>query len=291
MSMPKCTKEETKTINKAEAKELLKIPPVPCQRTFKQKRFIFLLKVMNQGDFRDAQIAIGKLNGDSYLANGNHTLPAFCASTLSKMRVTVSKYRCNTRRELADLYRSFDPPGSARSAVECLSVDVGELGMGLNWHPKFLQAFSSGIVMFGRGMGKYIDIYERTDLLYEYLEAGKFLHDILCPDGKATADVKHVMRGPVVCAMIATYEKSQKGTKEFWTDVIYAEGLTKTMPSYKLNRWLLTHSVARGRGAHKALIATEHEMVSRCIVAWNAYRKGASTKLQYSQSKPIPLAK
>ncbi len=287
----KRTSQENKAINKADAKKLLTLPAVPCQRTFKKKRFDFLLMVMNQGDFRDAQIAIGKLNGSSYIVNGNHTLPAFCASTLSKMDAHIAHYRCNTRRDLADLYRSFDPPSSARTAVECLSVDVGELGMDLNWNAKFLQSFASGIVMFGIRPGAHIDIYKRTDLLYEYLEAGKFLFDFLCPEGKITLDVKHVMRGPVIAAMIATYQKSQKATKEFWTDVVYAEGLLRTSPALKLHNWLLRHSVARGRGNAKALVATEHEMISRCIVAWNAYRKGLPTKLQYSPTRPIPTAK
>jgi hypothetical protein len=78
----------------------------------------------------------------------------------------------------------------------------------------------------------------------------------------------------------------------FWKQVRDGEGLTRSMPSHKFREYLMTHNYGVGRGTQGAPghVVSFHEMVSKGVTAWNAFRKGKTTDLKYFPGKPIPEA-
>ena len=92
---------------------------------------------------------------------------------------------------------------------------------------------------------------------------------------------KHVFRGPVVAAMLATFNKAPQIAVEFWTPVADGVGLSKRGdPRLKLRTWLLQTAVGYGRGgASSKEKVTQELMFRQCIGCWNAHREGRTLQI------------
>jgi hypothetical protein len=96
----------------------------------------------------------------------------------------------------------------------------------------------------------------------------------------------HLSRRAIVAAMMVTAEKNKEAARKFWTDVRDGE-MKKGDPSRTLRDFLIGYSVDRGRGSQYSKKATEREMYRKCLVGWNAFRKGTTTALKvFNDSAP-----
>jgi hypothetical protein len=107
-------------------------------------------------------------------------------------------------------------------------------------------------------------------------------------EGENRQRAKHLNRQPVAAAMFATYQRSQSASLEFWTAVRDETDTAPTMPTRKLARYLLTVGVDSGSGASRIRTVPPREMYVKCLHAWNAWRKGETTNLNYYPDKEVP---
>lgn len=224
-----------------------------------------------------------------YLVNGQHQCNGVVAAN-KPVKVVFEKYLCDTMDDVSLLYEQFDNH-KTRSLQNLVTMKQDALGI-IEWPSKIANLTVTGAAM---KEGKFnASKHVKVSLLPEYLRHGKFLRKLLTdiPSGSWAKECAHLMRGPVVSAIFTTWEKSQSDSERFWIAVRDGEGLKRTEPQHKLRDFLKESNFDRGRGAVGGARRTvnQHEMTSRCITAWNAFRKGQSTDLKYFPGKPIPKA-
>jgi len=284
--MIKGPRRELKRITKPEAREIMELQQIDCDRNLNAGHVSKLQRRMNEGAFRGCDVGIVKLNGATYRANSQHTMTAFLGSNLKTLPVTMEFFSCDNKHELSEIYRMYDPIWASRSTTQCMNVEAGSIGV--RWSPKLIRSFSSGVTMHVFGIRRAPDIEDRAKAFYEHRAAGDFIASLLCPEGKEIAEYGFMLRGPVVAAMIETWYINKGFAEIFWTKVRDGAYLPKHDPALKLRDFLRGASL-RSR-IQNGDSCSEHEMLAKCIVAWNAARKDTTTALRYYASKPIPKA-
>lgn len=275
-------------VDKKEAERLLSFNTYEWQRPIRERRLSHLIYEMNAGTFRTGQISIVKLKYDGgkfVLMNGQHQLTGVI-SVGKKIKVNLEKWECEDAEDAALLYRKFDN-GGMRSLQNMLTPEAGALGV--TWPIRVSNlVISAAAIKEGK---RHDDKQFKIELLSKYLSFGKFLNDLLYSHEKGI-ETRHLRRISVIYPVLMGFEKSHEDCKRFWTAIRDGENLKSSMPEYKLRQYLLTVSVGVGRGSSGSQfkIVSEHEIVSKCIHAWNAFRKGQPTDLKYYSSSPIPKA-
>ncbi len=96
----------------------------------------------------------------------------------------------------------------------------------------------------------------------------------------------------MACAILMTFRKNVRDAEKFWTMVRDGEGLTRRDPGKLLRDFLMTTSQAWSRGANAVRRASFHEICSKCVNAWNAYRdRRTLDALRYYRNGSLPKAR
>lgn len=263
-------------------------------RKIRSRRVAELKTLMNQGLFLEGDIAFARLDYEDgkkvhVLTNGQHQITAFLDSALKNLPVRYMKHSCPAPTDLSLLWRQFD--GHApRSHGDCLKIEADSLG--LTWQTETLRRLGSAMVILENKMNAFKET--KVMLLHKYLKEGSFVDSIFI----GSTDKKHLSKGPVVHAMILTWRKSHRDAQTFWFSVRDGEQMKKSHPAFQLREFLRSARLYRRnvngdlglRAGMPYNIVTDHEITSRCITAWNAFRKGRPTKIRYFIHKPIPEA-
>ena len=268
-----------------QAEEFLKLNTFPAQRALNQRHVQKLENEMNEGTFNIGSIATAAERYADFvkvMVNGQHQCHAVI-NTGKQIKVVYQVYDVFSPRDLSLLFRKFDN-NFVRTLAQKSLVEARALDM--DWPPKIVSLITSGIrYKTEPGSGKKAAGDVAIEELQNHLKVGEFIRRLFVGADKKP---RHLMRGPVVHAIMLTWEKSQGDTLTFWTQVRDGEGLKKADPSMILRDFLMTTSVGYGQGLKDVKLVSMHEMVSKCVTAWNAFRKGARTDLKYYSSKPIP---
>ena len=90
----------------------------------------------------------------------------------------------------------------------------------------------------------------------------------------------------------APYDRMPVKAKEFWTLVKDESAPNRDDPTRVLNRYLLRTALAGGgpasNAAHGKKLVDFREMYVKCLHAWNAWRKGETTNLNYYAKADVP---
>ena len=260
------------------------------QRGVKQKHLKYLCGVIEDGLFTIGHIAIahqGWNGGDPMMADGQHT----CHSVIltgKNVPAVVEEYNCKTPEDFALLYRQFngDLP---RSLADNARPEAKALG--LVWSSEIINKVLSGVGFLENHNSTSLHKNKRVESLKKYIPEGDFINDIL--SCVSASENKHLRRSPVIAAMIVTFRKCSADAETFWGEVRDGENLKSSSPTLKLRNYLLSTNTAFGRGVNAPSLnkaASTREMYCKCIIAWNAYRRGDSTILKYYADKETPKA-
>jgi hypothetical protein len=278
-------------VDHKKAEELLAINTLLDQRPKSKSHISNLARKMQDGSFRIGDIAVVTLKYDHdkmILINGQHQCEAVLSNGCKQFNAILESFEVETPEDLSLLFRQFDNY-PMRTIRDNARIEANALG--LDWPSKIVSLVVTGLSYKEGLMGsKAVNNREqKIEKLKQYIKFGDFLHALLVLNTPSPYP-PHLSRGPVVHAMILTFEKSQSESEKFWTLVRDGEGLKKSMPAHKIRDFLMTTSVNFGYGAGDRKKSSFHEMTSKCITAWNAYRKNQSTDLKYYASKDIPRA-
>lgn len=256
------------------------------QRPVRRKHLETLKDAINTGRFLTGDVAIGYQGwngGDAMLANGQHQCLAVI-ETGKPITAVVEEYKCKTPEEFADLYRQFDN-NAVRSLAEIAIPEAAALN--LKWSKDLISKVLSAISLLENHKGLHKN--KRIEFLKKYIREGNFIYEITgCVK---QSDIKHMMRSPVIAAMIVTFRKCNADAEAFWELVRDGENLIAKNPAFKLRNYLLSTSISLGRGVNANSLnasASVKEIFSKCITAWNAYRTDGETSLRYYPNKGIP---
>ena len=276
-----------RTIDIKQAEELLSFNTYKAQRALRENHINELINAMNNG-WTGGNIGIARLTYDNdkiVLVNGQHQCHAIIRSE-KPIIVTLKKFIVDSPKDLAYLYRQFDQ-GATRSLANFALTEA--VALNLDWPNSVVRTLISGAAI--KESKQQVNKQEKVTLLKKYIKAGEAYLNILSVGGRG---FNHLRRAAVVAAMLCTWEKNQEQSIKFWNDVHKGENLTKDMPQYTLREYLLSVTVSFSRAkfipskGSKINNVSEREMLSKCIIAWNAFRKSDKTALRYFSDKQIP---
>jgi len=224
---------------------------------------------------------------ENYRVNGKHTSTAFSQmeETPDTLQAYVEEYQCDTLRDVAELYATFDSRITLRTTSDInrsfAAVDP-EL---CDLQAKIVNLGISAISLWKWGLSyEKVQPAERAECLFDP-ECKCFFRWLseMVSDSKVN---KRIRRAPVVWAMYATFRKSRKSATEFWAAVRDETGVSPATADRKISRWLMENAVdSTGRRAGT------NEMYARCIIAWNAWRTKTNTNLAYHPDAKVPAVK
>jgi hypothetical protein len=258
------------------------------QRPLRRAHVATLVEQMAGGTFTLGHIAVARQgwNGGGWLlANGQHQ----CNAVLEvgePIQAVVEEYDCKTPEDFSRLYRTFDN-NAVRSLSEIALPEARSLK--LQWSRKFIGILLAGISFIEGHAG--IHKSKRVEFLKKYIREGNCIYELF--HSYTFPEYRHIARGPVVSAMIVTFRKDAADAETFWAEVRDGERLAASNPSFKLRNYLLTSTVGIGRGVSAPSLnaaVSYREMYGKCIVAWNAFRRGDPTALKFYADKPLPKA-
>lgn len=224
---------------------------------------------------------------ENYRVNGKHTSTAFSQmeDLPETLQAYVEEYQCDTLRDVAELYATFDSRITIRTTSDinksfaAVDPDLCDLQV------KVINIGISAISLWKWGLAyEKVPAAERAECLFDP-DCKAFFRWLseMVNDSKAN---KRLRRAPVVWAMYATFRKSRKAATEFWTAVRDETGTSPNMPDRKISRWLMENAVdSTGRRAGA------NEMYARCVIAWNAWRTDGKTNLAYHPDAKLPVVK
>jgi len=281
------------------AERFLTLNIYPHQRPLRPNWVSDLANFAREGTFLTGHIAIAEIWFDmetgasldaaiSIMVNGQHQCNAIITANKT-VDANLEKFVCNNPEDLSLLYRQFDN-NKGRSLQNIVKFEAGAIG--LKWPVKAASLLVTAAA-HKEGLER-AHKNRKVEVLADYLKQGEFLNRLLFVkhEGTNLKDYAHMMRSPVVLAMLYTWEKSQADSEKFWTQVRDGIDLKRDMPSKKVMKFLERYTYAHGNGARgpHARMVNLKEMTSKCITGWNAFRKGVPTDLKYYPDKPIPKA-
>lgn len=287
-------KPKTVKVTKKLADQFATMNPAPHDRPLSTNRIATYRKILKAGGFRPVSWATALCveNGECYRVNGKHTSTMLAEmEDLPEFYAVIEDYECDTLEDVARLYATFDSKTQSRTSHDIyasFASTVPELA-GIGMATITSAVIGMNLHLNTGGTYKYFKIQtpaDRAELLIEHTDFVKWLSELL--DGKSS---KHLRRGPAVAAIFGTYRKAVAPSLEFWSAVRDETGTSPALPDRKLAKLLLTTGVDTGGGSHKLRPIDPREMYVKCIHAWNAWRKGEPTNLQYRPDKDIPAIK
>lgn len=287
-------KPRTIRCTKVLAVEFAEMDPAPHDRPLSERRLGVYRRLLKEGSFRPvtwAKAFCKETNG-VYRVNGKHT-SVLLASTdpMPEFYVVVEEYICDTLEDVAKLYSTFDSTIQSRSANDIymsFAATIPEL-VGCSQCAITRGAAAMAYYTWGADYNMSHQPAERAEFLLETPEFVLWINRIFSGSTEGGAASRHIQRVAVIAAMYGSWVKSQKAATEFWTLVRDETSPVPEAPDRKLARYLLTTGINTGNGSRsRARKADTREVYVKCIHAWNAWRKGETTRLNYHPEADVP---
>lgn len=277
-------KDSSITLTVEKAKYFLTTNTYAGQRPLSPKHVKYLVGKITSGKFHVGSVAVVHYSDKTYLMDGQHQCHAVIEAGKS-VKAKLVEYDIDDKSEIATVFAQFNAD-RIRSAPEVAWAAAVLIGME-DWSRRFVQTCATATMIVSSGGGRFdssrgLTKEERAKLLEKNRADCFAAKDILC-NGHGTVLDKHLSKGVVVAAVMATARKSKDDAAKFWKQVRDGEMLTKNSPAYKLRKYLMGIETIRGDSGR--------EMYSKCITAWNAFRDNGSTDLKYYSEKPVPSPK
>lgn len=285
---------KTRKLTRGLAEEFSGMAPAPHDRPLNASRCAIIKRALDMGRFRTCEWAKAycEETKQTYRINGKHgsTVLAQMNGDFPKgICVVVEEYECPTLQDVADLYCTFDTRSSARS-----TGDINLIYSACAAELQEVNRLDINLAVAGMSYGIWEEAYrqrppeERAQLSIANPDFVLWLVEILTGGGEKGN--KPIRRAPVVGAMFRTWKKSKQAATEFWTAVRDESGSKPDCADRKLAKFLVTSRLTT-KPTSTAKPASQRETFVKCIHAWNAWRSGESTNLNYHASSKSPAAK
>ena len=281
---------KTLRVTRALAKQFMEMEACPGDRPLSERRLMVYERVVHQGGFRPCQWAAAfcEQTGATYRVNGKHTSTLFSKlDPLPELYATVEYYSCETLAEVAELYATYDSKMMSRTVSDInrsFARTVPQLD-GIDERTINLTVSASAFHAFQEQYRNRMQPAERAELLLENYDFAVWVYELL---GGQRTDT-HLKRVAVFAAMLDSYRVKKGQATEFWTLVRDETAPKPSDPTRVLARFLLLNSAKNGANAGtRGRKIPDREFYVRCIHAWNAWKSGDNTRLNYFINAPIP---
>ena len=279
--------EKMTTIVPKEAQRLLAFNNFAGQRHIREGHVDQLAEKMADGRFHIGSIAIVQTDKETLLADGQHQLTA-CVKSQKPFRAVVQEYTLNGVDDEATVARIFSQfnVDAVRTRGDIAWIYANELGWG-TWTRKEVGNLATALSMISSGHfdGHQVPLSkdQAASLLAENRKLCEWVHSL------DVSNNKHLLRAPVLAAMLTTHKKAPKVADEFWTAVRDGDQLKRHDPRYLLREYLKDASLQGGqKNPVGREVSNRRCMYAKCIHGWNAWREDRNTALKYHAAAPVP---
>lgn len=300
MSWKQIEKPRTVLASKALVKEFAEMDPAPYDRPLSERRLLVYRRILKNGEFRTVTwaSAVCQETNNTYRVNGKHTSMMLAGlDPLPEFHVTVERYECETLQDVGKLYNTFDSNLASRTTADInlsFARTIPELS---TLGPKLINTIVAALSMYQWDDAEIRKIppAERAEQLLDNIDFCKWTLKILPPSGVTGRSMSsnlstRLCRSPVVWAMRATYEKAPRLAEQFWLEVRDEINADRDNPTRVLARFLLNAVLGGSAGRMKGKIpVTSREVYAKSIHAWNAWRRGETTRLAYFADADLPV--
>lgn len=264
---------------------LIEINTYPAQRKMRPAHVAKICDSIQKGTVTDISFSIAVFNDSKgrpveQLINGQHMASALSKTYDFKQGWSAALWRfyCQTPRDLADAF-TYTDQSLSRSLSDRVKVIAEERDNA--WSPMVGSLVASSLALGPEGEVKERRGDRKMELLREHHEFAGWCQEHIFIN---RTPFKHLAKAPVVAAILKTYEANKKEAQAFWPRVRDGEMMSADAPEYRLRQYLLQGGVT------SQLSGRRREVIAKCIMAWNAYRKGKATSLRYSPGAEMPKA-
>lgn len=278
------------------AEYLLSINTYNGQRDIKEMHLQEIKKLLETDQYTSTIIGIAVCKhrgGKKVLMNGQTTATAIL-QTGKVIDVLWQEAECSNDLDVAHYYATFDTVGKrGRKDISRAMKHA----LRLKWPEKIVSLVMSAALL---NESKKIRLpSEKQDLLKKYQAFGEFLFDMLKTekDTLQQKELAYMLKKPVIYSLYLSYTKDENDCRFFWNKIKTGEKLDNSDPAKKLRDYLLrvgtpftTSPKIDSINGDSPKTAAYHEVISKCITAWNAFRRKEKTDLKYYRDKGIPKA-
>jgi hypothetical protein len=268
------------------ADEFAKMAPTLGERKFDQGRVDSLLIELESGRFHSLLWAKGLLNGVWYRLNGQHTSRMLLAygKPLPALDVVIEEWRCDTVDDLAILFATYDAKKSSRSELDLIVQHLRCIPMLNDVSKSAAQLAVSGIVASyaneDENYTKGITSFSKCRIIHEEPEFILWSHRYL---------YHRILRYPgVYAAAFRMYGKDKIAAEMFWIKVL--EQTEEPGNPTRVLAEFLKDLKNPSSVNYKKFSNDKRAHCVKALHAWNAWRRGDPTNLQYNEKAPIPVA-
>lgn len=277
---------DKKVLTQAIAKEIANMAGPPSERPRKESLVRFLKNRHLAGKFFSPKWAIGIVKGKKYRVNGQHS-SHMLANELAEeefpkgMTVVIDTFRCDDQMDLADLFAQFDSSESARTEGEMVNAH-GRLHKKLDNIPtndiRYAVAGIANSITECGASGK-LDREDRAKLVHENVDFVVFASRYISEH--------RLRRAGIAGAMFSTYKIDPIAAEVFWTMVKGDTNNDPDSPTRVLSNFLREANSGRDK-AGRSVRWAQRAFYVKCLHAWNAFRQGRNTKLNYVAKSALP---
>lgn len=290
-------KPKTIIVTKRLAEEWNAMDEIREDRPLSERRLQVYRKVLASGEFRPvtwAKVFVKEMD-QYYRVNGKHTSTVFASADLSNCQeviAVIEDYEAETIEDAVKLYATFDSQQQVRNQSDINSMFAASIPEFKEFDSRFINLCVSSLNYFkspgtgGVANAPQMTSADKAEVMFDEIEFCQWLKGMI--GGRNVHGQLH--RVPVVAAMRGTWGKSQKAATEFWTLVRDESAPKNDTPDRKLAKFLgqMRVSIGARAGLPQRYKVQPREFYVKCIHAWNAWRKGEMTNLQYYQAAKIP---
>jgi hypothetical protein len=269
---------------------------VPSDRNLSVQRIEAYRKIAKANMFRPLQWATAVCSETSgvYRVNGKHTSTLFAEEGVEipdGLVAVIEHFKCDTMEDLAKLYSTYDSRGMVRTTND-INKSFAAVDEDLEQIPVSIVSLCVTAIAYTKHGASYTQkpAAERAEVLFDP-QNKQFVRWV--SEMVTGLDSRHIKRSPVVSAMYDTWRRSHRAATDFWKAVRDHSGESPSLPDRKLGKYLLTRTVNTGNGGRKNMggsACAPREMYVKCLHAWNAWRRNATTDLKYHYEAKVPVA-
>jgi len=296
--MIKSLKVEQTPLTRELAEEFATMPASPCERRVKPQRLDFLRSKIDNGLFFSPKWATVKVKstGRIYRINGQHSSLVLAEANGHFPRgltATIEHFVVDTEDDIPLLFDQFDNPISSRTNQDLIKAYASTRSELSDFNLIVLSAALSGFAASicperGGKSGKMSTItgIDRARLVHDagFIRFALWAIPIMSPVAKAITS-----KSTCYMAMHRTYSIAAADSETFWTWVRDESHPDNKHPSRVLAKFLITET-GRGAKASNGKGWTQRAISTKCVHAWNAFRRGESTALKYIPDTAFPKA-
>lgn len=287
---------KTQVVTHTLANKFATMDPAPDDRPLSEVRLKVYEKLIKEGHFRPCSWAAAycRETGGTYRVNGKHTstLMAGLDAPLPDLYAVIEYYECDTLQDVSRLYATYDSKMQSRSASDIYRSFAGCVPGLKDVSGRIIDRAPTAIwYAWKQDSYRSTQPQERAEVLLDHPDFVMWVDSLIGGGGKGNG---HLRRMPVMGAMFLTYQKSPKIARDFWEAVRDETGETPGLPDRKLARWLMINSSGvRGQkvSINSRFRIKDREFFVKCLHAWNAFRNGETTNLNYHPNAEIPSIK